>query len=91
MASCIERGGEGPPDKIIDSSTLNIALDNQGNAVLQITILDKSSDFISNNCFVFPLGDKKFRGFIDSDNPRKFEGSEYFEHNITARGYICDQ
>lgn len=86
---CVTRGGKKPPSTIEDTSTLKVTIDNQGLATLSITILTKSLEPITSSCYQFGLNDKTFRGYIDSDTPRKLEGSEYYEHNITARGMIC--
>lgn len=86
---CIVRGGDGPPNVIEDTSTLQVSLDNQGMATLSITILTKSSNPISKSTYSYQLGNKKFCGFIAEDSPRQLDGSEYYEHNIVARGMIC--
>jgi len=86
---CLSRTSSGVPDVITDTSTMSITLDNQGMATLQITVLTKKTDPITNSCYTFQLSGNVFRGFIESDVPRKLEGSDYFEHNITARGEIC--
>jgi hypothetical protein len=86
---CVTKGGIEPPNVIEDTSTLKITLDNQGYAILTITILTRNTNPITSSCYEYNLNGKKFRGFIDSDNPRKLEGSKYYEHNITAKGMIC--
>lgn len=86
---CLTHGGSGPPSVITDTSTLTISLDNQGIAVLSITILTKNVAPITNSCYTFALNSVTFKGFIQSDVPRKLEGTDYFEHLITARGMIC--
>lgn len=86
---CLTRGTSGPPNVLTDTSTLSVSLDNQGMAILQVTILTKNVTPISNACYTFPLNDVTFQGFIQSDVPRKLPGTEYFEHLITARGMIC--
>lgn len=86
---CLSRSSDGTPDVITDTSTLSISLDNQGMATLQITILTKKVDPITNSCYIFPLNEVTFNGFIQSDVPRKLEGTDYYEHNLTCRGMIC--
>jgi hypothetical protein len=86
---CITGGSLNLPDEIIDTSTLGISIDNQGMATLQVVILKKDSSPISNFDFTFNLFDGSFQGFIDSDFPKRLEGTIYFEHAITARGMIC--
>jgi hypothetical protein len=100
MGACVElfTGDDPTPKIIIDTATLMVALDNQGNATLQISVLTQSDNIaslgaacikIDTQCVVFPLGDKSFKGFLDSDNMKLVEGSKYYEHNIVARGIIC--
>ena len=100
MAACVTLyTGDPIPAVILDTSTLMISLDNQGNATLQISVLTKNADNVSlrnaclnitTQCFKFPLGDDvMFQGFLDSDNMKLIEGSAYYEHNIVARGIIC--
>lgn len=86
---CVNRGGTKPPNVIEDTSTLKVALDNQGMATLSITILTKDTAPITSSCYKYVLNGKTFKGFIESDVPRRLEGSEYYEHNITAKGMIC--
>lgn len=86
---CVNRGGIKPPDPIIDTSTLSITLDNQGMATLQISILTRDKDPITNPCYTFDLNNAIFKGFIQSDNPKLLEGTEYYEHLLIARGMIC--
>lgn len=86
---CLSRGGDGPPDTILDTTTLRLTLDNQGVAILQINILKKSKDPISNLNYTFEFDNAKFSGFIESDSMRKLEGSDYYEHAISAKGVVC--
>lgn len=87
--ACFEHGGEGPPNTITDTSTLSVTIDNQGIATLQINILTKNKNPITNPNYTFNLNNATFRGFITNDNPRRLEGSDYFEHQITAKGMVC--
>ena len=102
MTMCVEpyTGTDPTPKVIIDTATLLISLDNQGNAIIQVSILTSAPDTHSlagsclnidpsTGCFIFPLGNVEFRGFLDSDNMKLVEGSKYYEHNIVARGIIC--
>jgi len=87
---CVTRSDIDPPKEIIDTSTLTLSLDNQGVAILQISILTINKDPIVNSCFEFPLNNVVFRGFIESDNPKVIDGSNYVEHYITAKGAVCE-
>lgn len=87
--ACLSRSTNEPPDKIIDTSTMSVTLDNQGIAVLQLIILTKNTDPITDACYTFDFGNATFNGFVESDSPRKLEGSEYYEHTIVAKGMIC--
>ena len=86
---CISQGSADLPDEIVDTSTLTISLDNQGMATLQLVILKKDSKPISNFDYSFAVNGGTFRGFLDSDSPRRLEGTVYFEHAIIAKGMIC--
>lgn len=86
---CVKVSAEKLPDRIEDTSTLRVSIDNQGFALLSMTILTKNIDPITTQCFKYKLNNRTFKGFLDSDTPRKLEGSDYYEHNITAKGVIC--
>jgi hypothetical protein len=86
---CIAGSACNLPDTIMDTSTLTITLDNQGMASLQVIILKKDATPISDFSFSLTLPNGSFNGFIDSDFPKRLEGTIYFEHSIVARGMIC--
>jgi hypothetical protein len=88
--ACVEeRTDDGLPDKIVDSSTLSVALDNMGVATLNISIFTISEEVPTDVCN-FDLGNGRiFRGFIKSDSPVKLQGTKYIEHRIVALGEVC--
>lgn len=92
MDTCIERIEDSGPDKIIDTSTLSLSIDNQGIATLQMSILKRNEVNANTSVGVtYTIGNKTFEGFLDSDTPRRLEGTEYIEHNIVAIGMVgCD-
>jgi len=88
--NCITRSNKKLPKIITDTSTLKISLDNQGMATLSISILTRNNKPITSSSYCFKLTrSQTFKGFIETDNSRKLDGSEYYEHSITARGTIC--
>lgn len=88
---CIKKSDKDLPDMIIDPATLSISLDHQGIATLSVVVLTNTADSIPDVDFCkFKLGeDTTFRGYLISDMPQRFEGTDYFEHQMTARGAIC--
>lgn len=86
-------GDCGIPNRIVDFGTLTIALDNQGVATVSLIIITKSDTPYTNLCFT--LSDYinnipvDFKGFLDSDTPKRLEGTDYYEHALTAKGVIC--
>jgi hypothetical protein len=89
MAGCIIEGGDELPNTIIDPATISVTLDNQGLAILQVAVLTKNTGLPSINFCKFNLGEVTFRGFLVSDTPQRFEGTDYYEHQMTAKGAIC--
>jgi hypothetical protein len=99
MVDCVSRCETcETPDPIIDTSTLIINFDNQGNVTIQLQISTKSKEPIygpipgaslGGVCLAALINELGFVGFIDSDDPRQIPGTEYFEHNLTLRGLIC--
>lgn len=87
--ACLEHGGSPPPTTLWDTTTMTISLDNQGIAVLTVTILQKSASPITNSCVNIVVGGKTFKGYLESDTPQHLSGTDYFEHNLVARGMIC--
>lgn len=90
LSDCIVRLGNIIPDSIVDLSTLALQMDQDGLATLQVSILIKDSEPISSASLAIKLNDHCFSGFIESDNPRRFEGTEYIEHPIVAKGRVLD-
>jgi len=86
---CIEIGASSLPDKMMDTSTLSLAIDNQGMATLQVVMLTKSSTPITTFDYTFSFNGGSFGGFIDSDVQRRLEGTDYWEHAIVAKGMMC--
>lgn len=90
MAECISRAGDNTPDLIIDTSTLIVNFDNQGNVTVQIQIITKSPNLDCRaTCLTTLFSAIHFSGFLDSDEPRQLMGTLYYEHNLTLRGLIC--
>ena len=86
---CIEVTNLAVPKQLIDTSTLSLTYDNQGMVNLQIAIITKETDPITSSCFTMSFDGGTFSGFVQSDSPRKLEGTEYIEHTILARGMVC--
>lgn len=93
--SCIEvcdpkEEGCNVPGSILDCTTLQITVDNQGVVTISFSILLHSKTPITTLKYVNDiLPGTTFRGFIESDTPQRLQGSDFIEHQISARGAIC--
>lgn len=90
MPGCISKGSCELPDKIFDTSTLSLNINNQGIAILQYVVLTKDPEPITDSSVIMDFNGTTFKGFLESDSPSVFEGTEYYEHAITARGMVCN-
>jgi hypothetical protein len=86
---CITRGASILPDPIIDTSTMSLTYDNQGMVNLQVAIITKQTNPFTSACVTANFNGGTFRGFLQSDSPRRLEGTDYYEHTILARGMVC--
>jgi hypothetical protein len=86
---CVTRGDDILPARLIDTSTLVLNYDNQGMVTLQIAIITKETNPFTSSCVTVTFNGGTFRGFLQSDSPRRIEGTDYYEHTVTARGQVC--
>lgn len=87
--ACVTGSDAQLPEQIVDTSTLSLSIDNQGFAMLQVVILTKSVQPITSFNYTFNFKGGTFNGFIDSDIQSVLEGTEYFQHAISAKGMVC--
>ncbi len=88
LGCVIQDVGYSLPDTLYDESSININIDNQGNAVMQMIVLKKSSETIEQLNFSYMFENRQFVGFLYQDVPEKLVGTEYFEHKLVIKGII---